>query len=362
MGAVSICTAAVLLFSGGANAQDPHFQYKHGDITIPKPSAAEPRITNFALAPALEYLDKGALAWARDQKCISCHTTGTYLLVRPQLPSKFGKPSQEIYDFFLSQLEAKRARPRPQLQFGSRSVEMVYLAAGLAEWDAHISGALSPATEDALHFMFELQLPSGTWKVKDCWPPLESSPFHSATIAALAVATAPGWLVKATGDERASVERLKEYLRSADPQNDYDRVSLLWAAAKMPGLLADDMKQTLIEMVFRRQRTDGGWSLRAFSAPEKWGSGLRAERLHDEPDADNPPSDGHMTGIAVVALRESGVSKDDPRIRRAVEWLRSNQRQSGRWWTKSLNTDNWQFITYSGTAYPLLALALCDAL
>jgi hypothetical protein len=27
-----------------------------------------------------------------------------------------------------------------------------------------------------------------------------------------------------------------------------------------------------------------------------------------------------------------------------------------------LNRDGWQFITYSGTAYPLLALALCDAL
>jgi hypothetical protein len=104
------------------------------------------------------------------------------------------------------------------------------------------------------------------------------------------------------------------------------------------------------------------WSLRSFSSPEHWGSGIRKESLRKEPDYENPSSDGHMTGLAVIALRESGVSKDDPRVRRAVVWLRSNQRQSGRWWTKSLNTNNWQFITYSGTAYPLLALALCDAL
>jgi hypothetical protein len=35
---------------------------------------------------------------------------------------------------------------------------------------------------------------------------------------------------------------------------------------------------------------------------------------------------------------------------------------TGRWWTRSLNTDTHHYITYSGTAYPLLALALCHAL
>src|SRR5689334_19460618 len=217
-------SVAGLLFSGAALAQDPGFQYKHGDIAIAKPSAAEPRIARFAVTPAIEYLDNGALAWARDQKCVSCHTTGTYLLVRPQLPAKFGKPSQEIYDFFISQLAAKKARPRAQMQFGSRQIEMVYLAAGLAEWDAHISGALSPATDEALRFMFELQLPSGGWNVKDCWPPLESSPFHSATIAALAAGTAPKWLTTVDAGTRDSIEKLKGYLNSTAPQNDYDRV------------------------------------------------------------------------------------------------------------------------------------------
>ena len=34
---------------------------------------------------------------------------------------------------------------------------------------------------------------------------------------------------------------------------------------------------------------------------------------------------------------------------------------SGRWWTRSLNTDKFHFITYSGTVFPLLALDACDA-
>ena len=61
-------------------------------------------------------------------------------------------------------------------------------------------------------------------------------------------------------------------------------------------------------------------------------------------------------------LREAGIPADDPRVQKGVAWLLANQRASGRWWTRSLNTDTYHFITYSGTAYPLLALDLCDAL
>jgi squalene-hopene/tetraprenyl-beta-curcumene cyclase len=56
------------------------------------------------------------------------------------------------------------------------------------------------------------------------------------------------------------------------------------------------------------------------------------------------------------------MSSNHARIQKGISWLKSNQRASGRWWTRSLNTDSWHFITYSGTAFPLLALQLCDAL
>lgn len=118
----------------------------------------------------------------------------------------------------------------------------------------------------------------------------------------------------------------------------------------------------LVEMVWKHQQSDGGFSLRTFAAPEAWGRGNRADKLRGEPDFDHPASDGHMTGTALVALREAGVPASDPRVQKAVNWLLKNQRVSGRWWTRSLNTDARHFITYSGTAFPLLALSLCDAL
>ena len=159
------------------------------------------------------------------------------------------------------------------------------------------------------------------------------------------------------------LDRLRRYLREQPPlQGDYDRTALLWAASKLPDLLDTKTTGEFAGMILRHQRSDGGWSIRTFAAPEEWGKGNRAEKLRAEPDFANPPSDGHMTGLAIMALRGSGVPANDPRIQRGITWLLHNQRESGRWWTRSLNTDNWHFVTYSGTLYPLVALALCDTL
>lgn len=113
----------------------------------------------------------------------------------------------------------------------------------------------------------------------------------------------------------------------------------------------------LAEMILSHQRKDGGWSLRTFASSVAWGDGTRAEKLAAESDFENPSSDGHQIGLAIVVLVDAGVPADHPQIQRGIEWIKSHQRQSGRWWTRSLNTDEYHFITYSGTAYPLLALA-----
>ena len=105
-----------------------------------------------------------------------------------------------------------------------------------------------------------------------------------------------------------------------------------------------------------------GWSIRSFAQPEEWGRGNRAERLRAEVDFGDPASDGHQTGLAVVVLSSAGVPPTHPAVQRGLDWLRRNQRQSGRWWTRSLNTETWHFITYTGTLYPVMALAVTSSL
>ena len=337
------------------------YQYEFESIRIPRLDADEPKRREVSVQRALEYLDQGATAWSRGHKCVTCHTNGSYMALRPSLTRSLGQPAGELRDFFGKVLREGTSRLGQEGKLGDS--QMIYLARGLAEWDAHVSGTLSEETEQALKQLFERQLPTGEWKAADCWPPLESSAFQEATIAALAVGTAPGWLAGLSDDGlKAGVKRLQDYLRKVEPPHDYGRVMLLLASTKLEGLLEEGEKERIIEMIRSKQRADGGWALRAFARPEQWGKGNRAEKLRAEKEFAAPPSDGHQTGLALVALREAGVSARDTGIQKGVRWLLANQRESGRWWTRSLNTDNYHFIAFSGTLYPLVALDLCDAL
>lgn len=356
--------STVLCVSSASAADQP--QYEHDNISIPKAAADEAKLDKLSIPLALDYLEKGTVAWNGTRKCITCHTNGTYMVVRPALTAKLGKPSEATREFFLATLKTFATEDRAKLKQSTRPAQVIYLAAGLAEWDAHVTKSLSSETEQALSLMFEIQLDTGTWGTLDCWPPYESDAFHEATVAAMAAATAPGWLKKIADakDEKnlAAIEKLKTYLRAEPTPHDYSRTLLLWANSRMTGLVDDARKQELIAMLLQQQREDGGWSIRTFASPDKWGKGNREKKLKDEPEFGTPPSDGHMTGLAILVLREAGVPATDARIQKGIAWLKSNQRASGRWWTRSLNTDSWHFITYSGTAFPLLALQMCDAL
>jgi len=346
-----------------AEAAPAKMQYQHEDIKIPAATADEPILQNFSLDLASGYLERAAAAWAGQRDCVSCHTTGAYLRYRPALTPHLGSPSGSMREFFLAELGELKATQREKFKTGTRTAQAVYIAAGLAEWDAHVSGILSDETDEALRFMFELQNENGAWQSLDCWPPYESSAYQEATVAIMAAATAPGWLERrATPALRGAVERTAAYLRAAKLPHDYAGVLKLWAATRHSAVAGKDEQQAMINVIWQLQNEDGGWAIRSFASPEQWGRGNRADKLRSETEFEKPSSDGHMTGLATLVLRDAGVPAKDPRLQKAVNWLKSNQRESGRWWTRSLNTDKYHFITYSATAYPLLALMKCGEL
>ena len=363
--------ARLLILSASAavptplSAAEPH-QYSFESIAVPAATADEPRRNSVSTTLAIDHLEQGSVAWSGQRRCISCHTNGSYMLARPALTAALGTPPASTLDFFREQLQSLTAEAHESLRTSTKPAQVIYLAAGLAEWDRHVTGTLSPDTDKALRLMFAIQEDSGSWGTLDCWPPYESDAYHEATVAALAAATAPGWLsdVEAGSDDdlKARIAQLRTYLHETPPPHDYGRVLLLQAATRFPGLVDAAGTTEIAAMIERHQRDDGGWSIRTFAAPESWGRGNRADKLRAEPDFETPASDGHMTGLAILALREAGVPADNEGIKRGIAWLQANQRASGRWWTRSLNTDTWHFITYSGTTLPLLALQSCGAL
>lgn len=352
------CCVAVLIIPAVQAEDELPSQYEAGDVKVVAARADEP-VIDFSIQKAAQHLDHGSIAWSKQKNCVSCHTNGTYLFIRPALTPSLGEPLAETRAFFVSQLETlSKIGVRKLRRSGTRPAQVIYIAAGLAEWDAHVTKKLSSETDEALRLAFELQNKEGTWHSVTCWPPFESSAYQEAHMAAMAVAAAPGWVdsIREDHELRVKIDLLKKYIGTSEPRHDYAKVLQLWTSLRLDGILNSDQQLALVKLLREKQKADGGWSIRQFATPEQWGSGNRAGKLREEPEFRTQPSDGHMTGLALLVLQESGVSDDDDSLRLGLAWLRGNQRESGRWWTRSLNTDKSHFITYSGTAYPLLAL------
>lgn len=358
-----LATAILLLTFAGlptvVEAETP--QYESGDIKIVAARADEPMRESFSLTAAKEYLAQSSQAWTEKRNCVSCHTNGTFMQLAPSLGRLFTEQVDSHRKFFLLESSKFQRAPASAIKTGLKPTQLAYVASGLAAYD-ETKGQLSPETKATLDLMLTVQSEDGSYSNLDCWPPFESSSYHGATVAAMALATAPGYLSQVNEAQQKQIDVLQNYLQKTKPPHDYGRLLLLQVGMKWKGLISDELQQETIAMILKHQQKDGGWAMRTFATPETWGGGSRKDKLNAEPNKDAPASDGHQTGLAIMLLRESGTPADHPAIQAGIKWIKSNQRESGRWWTRSLNTDGPHFITYSGTFYPLRALQLCGEL
>ena len=104
------------------------------------------------------------------------------------------------------------------------------------------------------------------------------------------------------------------------------------------------------------QLKDGGWSTSGFLTD--WKGLVR----NDGEPLDTKTSDGYGTGLVIVIARDLGVGADDARLRRGIDWLRANQRESGKWFTRSPVNDAGNLISNAGSAFAILALQACGEL
>lgn len=309
---------------------------------FPEPArtrADEPLAAAYSPAKAAAYLDGVGVGWTRDRQCLTCHTNLPYLMARPALPGDAGW--KEVRAFVEGQVGEWSAGRKP-----AGDAYVVAAALGLAFDDAR-HGTLRPATRAALDRMWAGQKPTGEWNWLKCdWPPMEHDDYYGAVLAAVAVGVAPGGYAKSDA-ARPGVERLTAYLRRTPAPDLHHKTMLLWASIKLDGLLTADERAAVVKELVAKQHADGGWGLPSLGAYQ------RRDKSANDPAA---PSDGYATGFVVYVLRQSGAKADSPAVAKGVEWLKANQRDSGRWFTRSLNNDKAHYITNAGTAFAVLAL------
>ncbi|GAC1633962.1 MAG: terpene cyclase/mutase family protein [Candidatus Acidiferrum sp.] len=341
---------------------------------------------------AAAYLDQRATWWTGWQDasrekgtfCVSCHTAVPYALARPALRKALGEASPTGNERLLLESVRKRVRLWKEIapvyndkEYGankgveSRATEAVLNAFLLANLDS-ADGKLSDDAKTAFSNLWALQQTSGDNKGAWLWQlfdlnPWEGniSPYYGATLAAIAVGAAPG-NYRATPEIQTNIQMLREYLdREYAAQPTINRVMLLWASAKLPGLLSPSRQKSIVQEVLSKQEADGGWSL--FPLSRTWKDWEPSALVGKWNRADGTPqelkSDGLATGLTTYVLRQAGVSRQNAQLERARAWLAQNQaKPDGLWLGYSLNkrrdpsSNAGRFMSDAATAFAVLAL------
>jgi squalene-hopene/tetraprenyl-beta-curcumene cyclase len=336
---VVLSFACVLYADAAALGQEIKLLVNSGD---------EPFARTMSLARTAEFLDHQARAWTQTKKCGTCHTNFPYLLARGHLGGDRAA-LDEVRGFFDKRIAGWDSGKKEDLP--KRDTEVVATAATLALQDAFTTGKLQPLTRKALERMWTLQQPSGAWDWLKCgWPPLEHDDYYGVVYTTIAVGHAPD-AYAATPQAQKGLDGFRKYFKNNPAPSLHHKAMLLWAAQKVSGIMSDKLKQSTIQELRTLQKADGGWSLPMLG---DWVG------FDERPNDRTAPSDGYATGLVVYILRQAGIPAGDEAVQKGVAWLKNNQRESGRWFTRSINSDRYHFITHAGTAYAVLALKACE--
>ena len=301
----------------------------------------EPFRDEFSIDAAARFLDAAALNWQKDRKCFACHSDYAFFFARPLVGWKV--PAHEQ---LRSKIEHLAEHPR---EVKYRVTEAVMAASILARNDALTTGKLHPTTRGALDRMWTMQREDGGFDwMKYNQPPSEIDDHYGVTMAAIGVGAAPDAYAD-TPAAKAGLDKIREYFRNNPPANLHHRAMKLVASRHVDGIMTGPERQQVVEDLFALQKRDGGWGVVTMG---NW------ERSDGKP-RDMESSDGYGTGFAVYVLRQADVPADDPRIQKGIAWLKTHQRASGRWFTRSMWKDSKHYISHAGTAYAILALAAC---
>jgi squalene-hopene/tetraprenyl-beta-curcumene cyclase len=337
---------------------------------------------------AAKYLDEREKTWfafssanrgegATQTTCLSCHSVLGYALARPVLRRYSGVETpteQEKKILDQTRMRVTNWKELDTAAFGllydfsdrkkqeSRGTEAVLNTVILA-FNDHYQGRSSPSvvTKEAFAHLWKTQIQVGDHKGAWDWLDFNLAPwewsearYFGAALAAIAIGIAPGYCTAGAGaDTDAKVKLLQDYLKDRFPgQNLHNKVWGLWAAANVEGILSKADQKKLVDQLLDRQQDDGGWSLASL------GSWVRSDGT-----AQATASDGYATGLVLHVLQTVGISKENGKVAKGLDWLKHNQSASGSWQAVSVNKKRdpashaGKFMSDAATAYAVLALS-----
>jgi squalene-hopene/tetraprenyl-beta-curcumene cyclase len=324
---------------------------------------------------AEQYMDsrqKEWVAWPGASRsgvaCVSCHTGLPYLVARPALRQALNeKTGPTLHEGLLvSGMRATVFRTDANDLFGGLKgliADQVYgaqvvLASLVLAMDDASRGRLSAEGEKAFDRLWSLQLKSGPDKGAWQWSDFDLDPwetkdalYYGAALAALATGVAPEDY-QARPEIESNVAALRAYLRAGNHgQPLHNRLFLLWASSKLRDLLPDADKQAMLDEIWRKQETDGGWTLQSLGPWKK-----------RDKAPESVGSNSYATALVSLSVEQAGVASSQPGLSKALAWLRDHQDPRGCWLADSMNHKHdpgsmpEKFMSDAATGYATAAL------
>ena len=332
---------------GAAPQATPSTSRPTSDPPIRAAEPPSPDHVRISVEQSLRLLQKTGPAFSRNSDCASCH--------HQSLPAMaYGLARSLGYDLDEKTVEQQRSEVIGQLLsqredllqgFGAVDVlDPAFFLTGLAAEDV----PANRGTDAAVAYLAGRQRRDGSWRNVQHRPPMQQSDVVNTAlgIRALQAYGLPGRQM----EMKERVARASRWLQSRNTDLPHEAAMALlglhWAGAN-----SEAIRKTSTHLA-SKQAGDGGWS----QLP-----GLA--------------SDAFATGLALVALRESGVaSTNDAIYQRGVSFLLQSQHDDGSWYVESRSFPvqpyfetsfphgRSQFISTAATAWATMALLPCGEL
>jgi hypothetical protein len=271
--------------------------------------SATPAAIRAAVERSLPLLQRVDVPFIEKTGCVSCHHNSLVsFAVSVARRGGYRVDERQVSRqraIVATYLESWRERTTQNMFIAGQQDTISYLLFGLAT-SAHPSDA---ATDAQVQWLLRRQSADGHWPLNTLRPPIESNDIEVTTLSMRDLQLYAPAPLRPEYDK--AIARARDWLASAEAATTEERafrvMGLSWAHAR------PDVVIHAVRELTAGQHADGGWSQEPAMA-----------------------ADAYATGQALVALLESGaLSRNEPVVKRGVEFLLRTQHEDGSWFVKS---------------------------
>ena len=308
-------------------------------VASPKPGRPVP--LREAVIRSVKLMEKSNPTFFKEGGCVSCH----HQVVSAQAV-RAARDAGLDYDKAAAAEEAKVSTALT-IPFGGAMMQGIEIGGGTDTATSTAMGAIAHGIEPGMasdmlvHYIAVHQNANGSWSLAGiARPPMEETDIPRTTYA-IKVLQHYSWPAR-KAEFAARIAKGRAYLESTKPTTIYETAELLlglrWTGSPKAAVIARQLASM--------QDSGGGWAQKSNMAP-----------------------DAYATGLALYALRESGMAVTDRPYERGVSYLLRTQLDDGSWYVASRSAkfqpyfqsgfphDHDQWLSMTATAYAVRAMA-----